>query len=111
MRDDPGLDAGLISGGLRANYGIDVVDLAYLPIGHDMNAFVYRVGAAGGSAYFLKIRRGSCGYPARLLRALDQGVGQRLHPLLVSAMRRRCLGRRAGMGTRCSVTAKQALSA
>ncbi|HET9015622.1 MAG TPA: phosphotransferase [Thermomicrobiaceae bacterium] len=41
---------------LRDAYGLDVAELAFLPIGYDAAAWVYRARAAGGATYFLKVR-------------------------------------------------------
>jgi spectinomycin phosphotransferase len=41
---------------LRARYGLAVAELAFLPLGHDSSAWVYRVRTADGGTYFLKAR-------------------------------------------------------
>jgi spectinomycin phosphotransferase len=41
---------------LRARYGLDPTELSFLPLGHDASAWVYRVRAADGGVYFLKVR-------------------------------------------------------
>ena len=41
---------------LRAQYGLDVAEILFLPLGHDAAAWVYRVVAADGGVYFLKLR-------------------------------------------------------
>ena len=83
MRDDPGLDLGRISACLGTNYGLDVTEVTYLPIGHDFYAFVYRVRASDGQDYFLKVRRGPVNDVALVVpRALlDRGISQILAPL------------------------------
>jgi spectinomycin phosphotransferase len=83
MRDDPGFDAETIAVCLDGQYGLQIVEIVFLPIGHDMNAFVYRVVADDGSAYFLKIRTGPVYLPALLVpRALiDRGINTVLAPL------------------------------
>ena len=43
---------------LHADYGIDVADVAFLPLGADAATAVYRV-AEGAKSYFLKLRRGA----------------------------------------------------
>ena len=43
---------------LRDRYRLAVVELAFLPLGHDASAWVYRARAADGGAYFVKARRG-----------------------------------------------------
>ena len=83
MRDDPGFDSQPIADTLETQYGVRVVQSAFLPIGHDMNAFVYRVVADDGAAYFLKIRTGPVYLPGLLVpRALiDHGINAVLAPL------------------------------
>ena len=44
---------------LRARYGLAIVELDFLPLGHDALARVYRARAADGGAYFVKARRGA----------------------------------------------------
>src|SRR6188768_3427006 len=56
MRDNPGFTLKSIADCLDAQYGIEAAEIAFLPIGHDMNSFVYKVVAVEGDAYFLKIR-------------------------------------------------------
>jgi spectinomycin phosphotransferase len=82
MRDDPGLSFERIAVTLELNYGIVPRSIAYLPIGHDMRAFVYRVETVD-AGYFLKIRAGAV-YEASLQvpRALiDAGIEQVIAPL------------------------------
>jgi spectinomycin phosphotransferase len=58
-RDDPGLNLDSITACLDAQYGLRVRSITFLPLGYDLNAAVYKVIAAEGTAYFLKIRFGS----------------------------------------------------
>lgn len=44
---------------LREAYALPVVQVAFLPLGADLATAVYRAVADDGSAYFLKLRRGS----------------------------------------------------
>jgi len=83
MRDDPGIDAEEIAVCLNGQYGLHVAGIVFLPIGHDMNAFVYRVVADDASVYFLKIRTGPVYLPGLLVpRALiDCGINSVLAPL------------------------------
>lgn len=59
MREPPKLSDAAIVAALREHYHISVAALAFLPLGNDSSTWVYRVGAADGAAYFLKLRRGS----------------------------------------------------
>lgn len=44
---------------LRAAYGLAGAELTFLPLGHDANAWVYRVRAPNDRVFFLKARRGA----------------------------------------------------
>ena len=83
MREDPGLDGGKIAACLDAHYGLRVANVAFLPIGYDLNAAVYEVVADDGRTYFLKVRAGPVHEPGLLVpRALtDLGVRNVLAPL------------------------------
>ncbi|HEY7033486.1 MAG TPA: phosphotransferase [Thermomicrobiales bacterium] len=83
MLDDPGLDAGMIPACLAANYGIRISSIAFLPLGHDAYAAVYRVVAGDDTTYFLKIRFAPPFKPGLAVpRALiDAGVPNILAPL------------------------------
>jgi spectinomycin phosphotransferase len=86
MRDDPGLDAGIIAACLEARYGLGVTSVTFLPLGYDPRTAVFRVVAEGAS-YFLKIRSGPVDEPGLLVpRALiDRGVRHVLAPLRARA--------------------------
>ncbi len=92
MRDDPGLDVSKIAACLRANYGLRVASITFLPIGYDLNATVYEVVAGDGASYFLKIRSGPIHEPGLLVsRALiDLGIPNILAPLRTRASTLRC---------------------
>ena len=87
MRDDPGLDLGAIAACLAANYGVCVASMAYLPIGYDYAAFVYRVVAEDGAVWFLKIRSGPVFEPGLAVPAAltEAGVPNVLAPLRTRA--------------------------
>jgi len=83
VRDDPELEAEGIAACLAVHYGLEIASLTYLPIGHDLNAFVYEVGAPDGSAYFLKIRAGPVYEPGLLVPSalVERGIPNILAPL------------------------------
>jgi len=56
MREPPRIAEATITAALRAHYGMSVAALTFLPLGADSAAGVYRVQAADGAAYFLKVR-------------------------------------------------------
>lgn len=68
---------------LRDHYGIAAADLAFLPLGHDAAAWVYRARTAGGVDYFLKVRsRLPNEADLRVPRYLwEQGITQVVAPL------------------------------
>lgn len=83
MLEPPDLPNADIVAAVRAHYGFPVATATFLPIGHDSSAWVYRVEAEDGAAYFLKIRTGtinevSLGVPRFLL---DRGVAHVVAPL------------------------------
>jgi spectinomycin phosphotransferase len=73
----------IIIAGIHEGYGLTVSELEFLPIGNDPDAWVYKVHTPGGSAYFLKVRRGDLNQPSlsipRWLR--NRGIEQIIAPL------------------------------
>lgn len=57
MLERPDLADDVIHRCLQANYGIDAVEITFLPIGYDATASVFRVETADGQRYFLKAKR------------------------------------------------------
>jgi spectinomycin phosphotransferase len=57
MLEEPDLPADAIAAVLRDTFGLRGARVTFLPLGWADNA-VYRVTAAGGASYFLKLRRG-----------------------------------------------------
>ncbi len=43
---------------LNTNYGIEVTELIFLPLGADMNASVYKAQTHDQTSYFVKLKRG-----------------------------------------------------
>ena len=99
-----------LRGCLRADYGLTLVELAFLPLGADVNTAVYRAVDAAGAPYFVKLRRGAfdaalvwvpqllrergvthviAPLPTRARRALDADGGLHRHPLSVCRGRER----------------------
>ena len=58
MLEKPDVEANRISACLLAEYGLVVKQIAFLPLGADVNTAVYRVVAENGTPYFLKLRKG-----------------------------------------------------
>jgi spectinomycin phosphotransferase len=83
MLERPHLDDAVIICALRHAYAISPIDVHFLPIGYDANAWVFRIDCADGLRYFLKVRQGSL-YRASLTipSYLDeQGVRQVVAPI------------------------------
>lgn len=82
MLAKPAIPAAAISACLRDNYGLQPDEIAFLPLGADVQTAVYRV-SAGAASYFLKLRRGMFDATAVVLPAFlsRQGVAQIIAPL------------------------------
>ncbi len=76
MLEPPAVSDEAILASVRASYGITVAGLTFLPIGDDSATWVYRLDAANGGSYFLKLRKGAANEPSFVVpRHLhDQGV-------------------------------------
>jgi spectinomycin phosphotransferase len=59
MRDPLNLPDSIIPDLLQEQYGLQVIEFAFLPQGGDINAAVYRVITQGDCRYFLKLLRGA----------------------------------------------------
>lgn len=83
MLEKPDLADEKIVACLRAAYGVPVRQIAFLPLGVDVNAAVYRADAQDGAAYFVKLRRGPFAETAVTLPKFlrDQGITQIIPPL------------------------------
>jgi spectinomycin phosphotransferase len=87
MREPPALAEATIVTALQASFGIRVAALDFLPIGNDSASWAYRIEAAQGPAWFLKIRPGAgpipgAAVPSHLHR---HGVTNVLAPLATHA--------------------------
>jgi spectinomycin phosphotransferase len=58
MLEKPAIADELIISHLHKHFGLHVKELAFLPLGADMDTVVYRVVADNGMTYFLKLRKG-----------------------------------------------------
>ncbi|MCE7989061.1 MAG: aminoglycoside phosphotransferase family protein [Caldilinea sp. CFX5] len=83
MLEKPDLSDEKIVACLRNAYGMEADQLAFLPVGADVNAAVYRAVTAAVTAYFVKLRRGPFDETAVALPKYlsDQGVPQIIPPL------------------------------
>ena len=57
MLEKPDLSDDRIIEGARDTYAVVIVELEFLPIGHDSGAWVYRAESDAGTTYFLKLRK------------------------------------------------------
>jgi spectinomycin phosphotransferase len=83
MLEKPDVQDELIVARLQEAYGLRTVQLAFLPLGADLNTAVYRAVAGDETPYFIKLRSGvfdetSVALP-RFLR--DQGIVHIIAPL------------------------------
>jgi spectinomycin phosphotransferase len=92
MRDNPGIPDALIAACLETHYGLQVDSLVFLPIGHDLSAFVYKVITDDGASYFLKVRTGPVFESGlQVPRALiDCGISSVLAPVRTRASQLWC---------------------
>ena len=58
MLERPDLQDERIVACLQKEFGVPVAQVAFLPLGADLNTAVYRVVAEDGTPYFLKLRSG-----------------------------------------------------
>ena len=89
MLTPPALSDGAIVETVRATYGLRIRQVAFLPLGADASAAVYRVEGKDGTPYFLKLRRDdfdeiAVAVPA-FLRA--QGIRQVMAPIATTTGR------------------------
>jgi spectinomycin phosphotransferase len=58
MLEKPGIPDQQIISRLQMEYGINAIQVTFLPLGYDVNTAVYRVEALESRSYFLKLRKG-----------------------------------------------------
>lgn len=83
MLEKPDLQDDRIIDALRDTYGLRVAELAFLPLGADVNTAVYRVVGEDGTAYFVKLRSGIFNEITVLITRFlnEQGIEQIIPPL------------------------------
>ena len=59
MLEKPDIPDGLIASRLQLEYGLQAVQIQFLPLGADINTAAYRLVASAETTYFLKLRKGS----------------------------------------------------
>jgi spectinomycin phosphotransferase len=83
MLEKPEIQDEKITACLNLEYQMNVVELAFLPLGADLDTAVYRAGTRDGQSYFVKLRRGVFN-PASVVAPkflLDIGIQEILAPL------------------------------
>ena len=87
MLEKPDLPDEKIITCMQTDYGLRVAEIAFLPLGADLNTAVYRVISDDGTAYFLKLRSGVFDETSVTLPKFlsDQGIAHVLAPLSTSA--------------------------
>jgi spectinomycin phosphotransferase len=83
MLEKPDLPDERLIACLKADYGLRVAELAFLPLGADVNTAVYRPVARDGTAYFVKLRRGALDETVVLVPRLlhDLGIDEVIAPI------------------------------
>ena len=76
MLRPPNLAESAIADSLQQDFGLDVVDITFLPLGVDPNAAAYRIIAHGDDGvYFLKLSSSEIGETAVLLASFLNRTG------------------------------------
>jgi spectinomycin phosphotransferase len=83
MLEKPSLPDEKIIDCLRDAYGLNIIEITFLPIGNDVNTAVYRAITEDGLPYFVKLRSGVFDEAIVAIPKLlhDQGVRQVIPPL------------------------------
>ena len=83
MRQQPDLSDDKLIAGLHTHYNLPIVSCRYLPIGYDLNAFVYEALTEEGVSYFVKVRDGAISLPSLLVPCtlIEHGISNILAPL------------------------------
>ena len=83
MFEKPPISDDLIIAAVHESYGLWLSGIAFLPLGADSFAAVYRAHDAGGASYFLKLRQGALNHASLLVPRFlhDSGVANVAAPL------------------------------
>src|SRR5262245_51000876 len=87
MLEKPNIPDEKIISCLQAEYGLDIAQITFLPLGADTNTAVYRAVAKDGTPYFVKLRRGDFNESVVTVPKFlsDQGITQIIPPLATGA--------------------------
>lgn len=75
MLEKPDLQDEKIKACLEGNYGLRISEIAFLPLGADMNTAVYRAVSDNEIPYFVKLRKGSFEETIVMLPKFLNGIG------------------------------------
>lgn len=79
MFEKPRLPESQITKHLHQSYGIEALEMKFLPLGNNSYAGVYRVWEKGGANYFLKVQEGAANIPSVIVpRYLKETGMQRI---------------------------------
>lgn len=83
MLEKPPITDDQIIAVLQSDYGLTIQQLAFLPLGADANAGVYRALSSTGNVYFVKLRRGTFDEASVTIPRLlhDRGIREIIAPL------------------------------
>src|SRR4026209_744978 len=82
MFDRPSLADADLASAIQAGYGVPVVRAGFLGLGHDANAWTFRVDIDGGAPLFVKLRRSIDGARLVAVRFLfEAGIEAIVAPL------------------------------
>ena len=83
MLEKPDLEDDKLIACIQGTYGLRVVQVAFLPLGADLNTAVYRAVTDDHASYFVKLRRGVFDETSVVLPRFlsDQGIAQIIPPL------------------------------
>jgi len=83
MLDKPDFPDEKIIACLQADFGLGIVQIAFLPLGNNMSTAVYRAVADDDTSYFCKLKRGAFDETSVALPKLlsEQGIAQIIPPL------------------------------
>jgi spectinomycin phosphotransferase len=87
MLTKPAISDEAIGACLRDSFGLHIAQVAFLPLGADVNSAVYRVAADDGARYFLKLRSGMVDEVSVAVAAFlhAQGIGRVMAPIPTTA--------------------------
>lgn len=92
MRRSPGISEDELAACLRDHYDVAAAEVRHLPIGYDLDAYVYEVTASDYASYFVKIRKGAASLPGVFIPSIlaEHGIPNIMAPLQTRAQELWC---------------------